>query len=277
MKRISALLLLAPSALAFGQGPSKPATPSATPAVHHTVPTATPCLKLPELSPKIPALPAGLPCAKALYTLTVTPNAKVDYASPLEGPALREALGLEPTTFSLGYIDVKAGTGPLAGPHQWYSIHYTGYLTDGTKFDSSIDKGEPITIPYGQHKVITGWDTGFGGMRVGGKRRLFVPFELGYGTSPHPGIPPKSMLIFDVELVAASDTEPPKPAPKPATPPPPPPTPPAAAPQTNPAVPPATPTTPPPSAPGKPLGDPTKPTSTPPSAASTPPATTPKP
>lgn len=187
-----------------------------TPAVAHTEEPA--CSKLPEISSKVPALPAGLPCARPLYTITVTPNAKLSYVSPLEGPGLRKTLGIEDaTTISLDYVDIKAGTGELAAPNKWYSIHYTGYLTDGTKFDSSYDHpgGAPFTIAYGQHKVVMGWDTGFDGMRVGGKRRLFIPSLLAYGPRGNPPvIPANANLIFDVELVSQSDTDPtPKPAP----------------------------------------------------------------
>jgi peptidylprolyl isomerase len=108
----------------------------------------------------------------------------------------------------LTYIDTDLGTGELAAPKKWYTVHYTGYLADGTVFDSSIGK-EPITFPYGAHRVITGWDTGFDGMRVGGKRRLFIPYQLAYGTAGKPPvIPEKAMLIFDVQLVSQSDTPP---------------------------------------------------------------------
>jgi peptidylprolyl isomerase len=194
-------------------------------AVHHTATAAHHtasaehhaeggCARLPELSPKIPALAAGLPCARPLYTLTRTPDLKLDYVSPLVGPAVRDLLSNAPTTFSLDYVDTVIGTGPLAQPHKWYTVHYTGYLPDGTKFDSSLDRGEPISFPYGQHKVIEGWDTGFEGMHVGGKRRLFVPYQLAYGDAGRPPvIPAKSELIFDVELVGQSDQEP-KPAPR---------------------------------------------------------------
>jgi peptidylprolyl isomerase len=188
------------------------------PAVHHTATavhhTEGACAKLPELSPRIPALAAGLPCARPLYTLTRTPDLKLDYISPLVGPEVRELLSNAPTTFSLDYVDTLIGTGPLAQPHKWYTVHYTGYLPDGAKFDSSLDRGEPISFPYGQHKVIEGWDTGFEGMHVGGKRRLFVPYQLAYGDAGRPPvIPAKSELIFDVELVGQSDQEP-KPAPR---------------------------------------------------------------
>jgi peptidylprolyl isomerase len=180
--------------------------------VHHTSTTGSSagsaCSQLPPLSSKIPALPAGVPCARPLYTVTTTPPAKFDYVSPMESTGLKETLGLESTTFSLSYIDFAPGTGPVAGAHKWYTINYTGYLVDGTKFDSSLDRKEPISIPYGQHQVVVGWDTGFDGMHVGGKRRLFIPYQLGYGATAHGPIPPKSMLIFDVELLAISDAKP---------------------------------------------------------------------
>ena len=231
LRILTSTALLSAAATTFAQAPTKPATTRpATTAVHHTAPAAhtaggPACSKLPpEMSPKIPALAAGLPCVKPLYTIVTTPNVKLDYVSPLEGPGLRETLGLESSSFSLDYVDTKIGTGALAAPGKWYSIHYTGYLLDGTKFDSSLDRGEPIVIQYGQHQVIPGWDTGFDGMRVGGKRRLFIPFQLAYGTQAKGPIPPRSELIFDVEFVGQSDTKPePKPAPapaKPATPPP---------------------------------------------------------
>jgi peptidylprolyl isomerase len=238
------------------------------------------CVKLPELSPKIPALPAGLPCPKALYTITTQPTIKLDYISPLEGEDLKDTLGIESSTFSLAYVDTKIGTGELATPHKWYTINYTGYLVDGTKFDSSVDRGEPISIPYGQHRVIPGWDTGFGGMRVGGKRRLFIPYQLGYGNNPHQAIPAKSELIFDVELMAISDTQPkpklPPTPPRPITPPAKPAVP--GAPMTPPATPSANPSTTPsaaPSTPAKPAAPPATPTTPP--ASTTPPSTTPKP
>ncbi len=206
--------------------PRKPASSSATtaahtPATHPATTTAAaepPCSKLPTLSPKIPVLPADLPCPRPLYTVVTAPPARLDYVSPAENSQqVLETLGIELSSFSLDYVDVKVGTGELAAPHKWYTINYTGYLADGTKFDSSLDRGEPIVIPYGQHKVIPGWDTGFGGMRIGGKRRLFIPYQLAYGATEHGPIPAKSELIFDVELISQSDTEPaPKPAPAPA-------------------------------------------------------------
>jgi peptidylprolyl isomerase len=118
-------------------------------------------------------------------------------------------------------VDTQVGTGEPAKARQYYTVRYTGWLTDGTKFDSSNDHpgAEPIVFPYGAHRVIPGWDTGFEGMHVGGKRRLYVPYQLAYGESGRsPVIPPKADLIFDVELVSQSDTPPqekPQPAPAP--------------------------------------------------------------
>lgn len=135
-------------------------------------------------------------------------------AAPVSGiPAVP---GVPKALYTLRYIDTVIGTGPLAEPQKWYTVRYTGWTADGTKFDSSYDHpgGEPITFPYGARRVITGWDTGFEGMHVGGKRRLFIPYQLAYGeTGRPPVIPAKADLIFDIELVSMSDTPPEPPAP----------------------------------------------------------------
>src|SRR5215472_10269981 len=193
------------------------AHPATAPVHHAAAGAAAGCVKVPELSPKIPALPAGNSCPKALYTITHRPAITLDYASPMLSPAVRDLLDQKAETFSLDYVDTKVGTGPLAQPHKWYTVHYTGYLIDGTKFDSSVDRGEPISFPYGAHRVIEGWDTGFEGMHIGGKRRLYVPYQLAYGENGHQQIPAKSELVFDVELISQSDTQPAPP--KPPTPP----------------------------------------------------------
>jgi peptidylprolyl isomerase len=141
-------------------------------------------------------------------------------------PGAPKVVGVPKTLYALKYIDIKLGTGPVATTHHWLTVHYTGWLPNGKKFDSSVDRNEPFPFPYGAKRVIIGWDTGFEGMRVGGKRRLFVPWELAYGElgmpsrSPaDPGMPAKQDLIFDVELLGISDTPPasmmPKPAPAP--------------------------------------------------------------
>lgn len=119
------------------------------------------------------------------------------------------AHGVLHMAYSLRYIDTKIGTGELAAPNKFYTVHYTGWLaSDGTKFDSSVDRGEPFTFPIGVHRVIVGWDTGFAGMRVGGRRRLFIPYQLAYGEKGKGPIPPKADLIFDVELLGMSDGPP---------------------------------------------------------------------
>lgn len=135
-------------------------------------------------------------------------------------PNVPKVQGKPQNLYALRYVDTQVGTGELSKSRQYYSVRYTGWLTDGTKFDSSDDHpgAEPIVFPYGARRVIPGWDTGFEGMHVGGKRRLYVPYQLAYGESGHPPvIPAKADLIFDVELVAQSDTPPQeKPAPAPA-------------------------------------------------------------
>ena len=139
--------------------------------------------------------------------------------TPQEGVA---AVGTMPavtgpvkTLYSLKYVDLKIGTGELAETRKFYTVHYTGWTTDGKKFDSSFDHdgGEPFVFPAGAHRVIIGWDTGFEGMRIGGKRRLIVPYQLAYGRDGRPPvIPAQADLIFDVEFVAQSDTPPQQPA-----------------------------------------------------------------
>jgi peptidylprolyl isomerase len=186
------------------------------PAAHHATTTATArhvaggCVTLPSLSAKIPALPATAPCAKTLYTVTRVPSVKLDYASPLVSQGVREELGQGPETFSLNFVDTKIGTGEAVQQHKCVSVQYTGYLVDGTKFDSSKDHpgGQAFDFLYGGHQVIPGWDTGFEGMRMGGERRLFVPWELAYGENGRGPIPAKAELIFDIETISQSDSRP---------------------------------------------------------------------
>lgn len=233
------------SAIAQSPAPAKPApsahaaAPAHAAAATHAATAAHGCADVPTLSPKIPALPASAGCAKGLYTIKTVPNVILSDISPLETPQLRDDLGIPTASnFTLAYIDYKVGTGELAAPHKFYSIQYSGYLPDGFKFDSSDDHPgkEPLTFqqgpsgPQGRRQVVVGMDTGIDGMRIGGKRRLFIPYQLGYGPSGNPQakIPAKSWLIFDIELVAQSDKEP---APKT------PPTPPAASAPAQPASP----------------------------------------
>jgi FKBP-type peptidyl-prolyl cis-trans isomerase len=107
------------------------------------------------------------------------------------------------TASGLTIIEVAPGKGDVAAAGDNVSVHYTGKLADGTKFDSSYDRGDPIKFVLGQHNVIAGWDEGIAGMKVGEKRKLIIPPDLGYGAAGTPGgpIPPNATLYFDVELM----------------------------------------------------------------------------
>ncbi len=97
--------------------------------------------------------------------------------------------------------EITVGTGAEAVSGKQIKVHYTGTLTNGTKFDSSLDHGQPFQFMLGGGQVIQGWDQGFTGMKVGGKRKLTIPPELGYGARESGPIPPNSTLIFEVELL----------------------------------------------------------------------------
>ncbi len=132
-----------------------------------------------------PAAPAAAPAA-----------ANQPAGAPAAGPAFPV-----PTVTQLKVDDLKAGTGAEAVDGKTVSVNYTGWLTNGTKFDSSYDRGQPFSFVLGQGSVIKGWDQGVKGMKVGGKRRLIIPADLGYGSKGAGGvIPPGATLVFDVEL-----------------------------------------------------------------------------
>jgi len=122
-------------------------------------------------------------------------------------PATAQAPGKTMTTSSgLQITDSKVGTGATPKPGQTAVVHYTGWLyqdgAKGKKFDSSVDRGQPFEFPLGQRRVIGGWDEGVATMKVGGKRTLIIPPELGYGARGAGGvIPPNATLIFDIELL----------------------------------------------------------------------------
>src|SRR3954469_4578408 len=106
------------------------------------------------------------------------------------------------TASGLKYLDIAAGTGAIAKQGQKATVHYTGWLTNGQKFDSSLDRKEPFEFTLGQGMVIKGWDEGVAGMKVGGRRKLMIPAALGYGARGAGGvIPPNAELVFEVELL----------------------------------------------------------------------------
>jgi peptidylprolyl isomerase len=209
MKHISMILLLATSAgAATAQTAAKPAT--------HAVPNSH-------------ATAATRPAATAARTSATTSGIKLP-------PGVPPATGIVSTAFSLRYQDIKVGTGPEAEPGKMYKIHYTGWLAaDGRKFDSSYDHRAPImdkdgkpelgddgkpklgdpqpfSFPQGYGRLIPGFDQGVAGMKIGGNRRIFIPWQLAYGAlgrpgpnAEHPGIPPKADLIFDIELLDVTD------------------------------------------------------------------------
>jgi FKBP-type peptidyl-prolyl cis-trans isomerase len=130
--------------------------------------------------------------------LLAQPVDKPNTSAPSEvtGDGIKTASGLQ-------YWDINLGNGVEAKPGSQVTVHYTGWLTTGKKFDSSIDAGKPFNFTIGRGEVIKGWDEGVAGMKVGGKRRLRIPADLAYGEKGYPGvIPANAILIFDVQLLA---------------------------------------------------------------------------
>jgi FKBP-type peptidyl-prolyl cis-trans isomerase len=133
----------------------------------------------------------------------------VYYTSRPDQPAVSQSAAglpdisdLTTTDSGLQYKDVTVGSGAEAQAGNTVSVHYTGWLTDGTKFDSSVDRGQPFSFPLGAGRVIPGWDEGVAGMKEGGKRILVIPADLGYGANGAGGvIPPDATLVFEVELL----------------------------------------------------------------------------
>jgi peptidylprolyl isomerase len=156
------------------------------------------------------ATPQRLRPTSPTKPMPIDPKATEGLAAVGSMPA---ATGAPADLFTLRFIDLKVGDGEEARVSTppsnvvFYTVNYTGWTTDGTKFDSSLDRNEPIVFPIGLKRVITGWDVGFEGMRVGGKRRLIIPWQLAYGAVGHPPvIPEKADLVFDIELVGQGNT-----------------------------------------------------------------------
>lgn len=224
MKQTVLILMMAACiTTASAQPPAQPATAPTKAAVKTTNPATKDAVK--------PAVTV----AKSTAT-----TSKLPFGVPAPGiPAVKTTKN---TAFSLRYQEIKVGDGAVAEPNKLYKLFYTGWLglngraDDGQKFDSTddhprppvLDKDgkpelgpdgkpvqgppQPMSFPQGIGRAIPGFDQGLAGMKVGGKRRIFIPWQLGYGTreipshgADHPGIPPKSDLIFDVELVDVSD------------------------------------------------------------------------
>jgi peptidylprolyl isomerase len=143
-------------------------------------------------------LPTLLIC---LVLLIAAAYSRGDVAS---GPATQPTT--RTTASGLTIVEVKLGDGDVAGAGDTVSVHYTGKLKDGTKFDSSYDRNQPIQFVLGAHQVIPGWDEGIAGMKVGEKRQLIIPSDLAYGANGTPDgtIPPNATLYFDVELMGVT-------------------------------------------------------------------------
>ena len=133
-----------------------------------------------------------------LAVLALAQAKKADTSAPtkVKGEPVQTPSGLQ-------YCDIKVVTGATAAAGQQVTVHYTGWLTNGKKFDSSVDSGRPFPFTIGAGQVIKGWDEGVAGMKIGGKRQLKIPPQLAYGERGYPGaIPPNATLIFDVELLS---------------------------------------------------------------------------
>lgn len=129
-------------------------------------------------------------------------SSKPPSATPSKVSAVEPSGSVVRTPSGLSYIDRVVGTGPSPEKGQRVTVHYTGRLKDGAKFDSSVDRGQPFSFIIGVGQVIKGWDEGVATMKVGGKRTLIIPSDLGYGDRGFGNIiPPKSELHFDVELL----------------------------------------------------------------------------
>lgn len=155
-----------------------------------------------------------LPAAIALITVATLAacggtETQTSQQKPQENTAMTsntqvDTTGTTATPSGLKIKELQPGTGASPQNGQKVTVHYTGWLTDGTKFDSSVDRNQPFEFTLGAHEVIQGWDEGVASMKIGGKRRLVIPPNLAYGSRAVGGvIPANSTLVFDVELLGA--------------------------------------------------------------------------
>src|SRR5579863_3083821 len=153
--------------------------------------------KRPLAGAVILVLTAALAIAQTASRKSATPARPYTTApTKVSGDGIKTDSGLE-------YWEIRVGTGDVAKEGSHVRVHYTGWLTTGKKFDSSVDANQPFDFTIGNGEVIKGWDQGVAGMRVGGKRQLRIPPELGYGADGYaPAIPPNATLIFDIQLLA---------------------------------------------------------------------------
>lgn len=141
----------------------------------------------------IPVLVIGALFVLARSTRTTAPIGQTTEVGGVQTENMNTELKIE---------DIKTGTGKEAATGNTISVHYTGTLESGNKFDSSLDRGQPFTFTLGEGRVIEGWDKGLVGMKEGGKRKLTIPFSMGYGETGYPpDIPPNATLIFEVDLL----------------------------------------------------------------------------
>jgi peptidylprolyl isomerase len=152
---------------------------------------------------------------RAGASITIAVLAAACHRAPRYAAPIPPVQGKPAALFALDAVELRVGTGAPVRAGSCVYAHYTGWTTDGKQFDSSRDTTrtgaprDPISFPQGFRRVIAGWDLGFEGMKVGGARRLIIPYQLGYGERGRPpAIPAKATLIFDVELMQVADTLP---------------------------------------------------------------------
>jgi FKBP-type peptidyl-prolyl cis-trans isomerase len=158
-----------------------------------------------EVSPQLEVLMRLLPLAALVLLAACGSRDRGSRSGAAQGGDLgADTAAMTRTGSGLRYRDVTVGQGAKATPGHQVKVHYTGWLLNGKKFDSSRDRGEPFEFTLGAGQVIAGWDEGVAGMKVGGRRKLVIPSDLGYGAGgAPPDIPPGATLVFDVELLDA--------------------------------------------------------------------------